>query len=83
MISDSYPLNTERKLNVHEKFKRRPGHLLNDLYKFNLRPVSSGLKCMISDYRRIATLPHTHVLRVSASEGNRKVKNNKISIPIK
>ena len=27
-----YPVDTERKLNVHKKFKRRPGRLLNVLF---------------------------------------------------
>ena len=36
------PLDTERKLNVHKTFKRRPGHLLDVLYTFNLRPMSRG-----------------------------------------
>ena len=34
------PLDTGRKLNVHKTFRRRPGHLLNVLCTFNLRPVS-------------------------------------------
>ena len=33
-------LDTERKLNVHKTFRRRPGHLLNILYTFNLRNMS-------------------------------------------
>ena len=36
------PIDTERKLNVHKTFRRRPGHLLNVLCTFNLRPVSTG-----------------------------------------
>ena len=36
------PADTERKLNVHKTFRRRPGRLLNVLCTFNLRPVSTG-----------------------------------------
>ena len=36
------PVDTRRKLNVHKRFRRRPGRLLNVLYTFNLRPVSTG-----------------------------------------
>ena len=36
------PVDTGRKLNVHKTFRRRPGRLLNILYTFNLRPVSTG-----------------------------------------
>ena len=37
------PVDTERKLNVHKTFRRRPGRLLNVLCSFNLHPVSMGL----------------------------------------
>ena len=37
------PADTERKLNVHKTFRRRPGRLLNVLYTFSLRPVSTGM----------------------------------------
>ena len=36
------PVDTGRKLNVHKTLRRRPGHLLNVLFTFNLRPVSTG-----------------------------------------
>ena len=36
------PVETERKLNVYKTFRRRPGHLLNVLWTFNLRYVSTG-----------------------------------------
>ena len=36
------PEDTGRKLNVHKTFRRRLGRLLNVLYTFNLRPVSTG-----------------------------------------
>ena len=39
----SLPVYTGRKLNVHKTFRRRLGRLLNVLYMFNLRPVSTGL----------------------------------------
>ena len=39
----SFPVDTGRKLNIHKTLKRRPGHLLNVLRTFNLRPVSTGL----------------------------------------
>ena len=35
------PVDTERKLNVHKTFNLRPGRLLNVLYTFNLRHVST------------------------------------------
>ena len=41
----SYPVETGRKLNVHTTFRRRPGRLLNVIYMFNLRPVSTGKAC--------------------------------------
>ena len=34
-------IDTGRKLNVHKTFRRRPGHPLNVLCTFNLRPVST------------------------------------------
>ena len=34
-------LDTGRKLNLHETFRRRPGHILNVFYTFNVCPVSS------------------------------------------
>ena len=37
------PADTERKLNVHKTFRRRPGRLLNVLFTFSLRPVSTGM----------------------------------------
>ena len=37
------PVDTGRKLNVHETFGRRPGRLLNVLCTFNLCPVSTGM----------------------------------------
>ena len=42
----SLPVDTGRKLNVHKTFRRRPGRLLNVLYLFNLRPVSTRNKTM-------------------------------------
>ena len=36
------PVDTGRKLKVHKTFRRRPGHLLNILRVFNLRPLSAG-----------------------------------------
>ena len=40
---DMFPVDTGRKLNVHKKFRKRPGCFLNVLCTFNLRPVSTGL----------------------------------------
>ena len=37
-------VDTGRKLNVHKTIRKRPGHLLNVLCTFNLRPVSKGFK---------------------------------------
>ena len=42
LCTSYFPVETGRKLNVHETFRRRPGRLLNVLYTFNLRPVSTG-----------------------------------------
>ena len=36
------PVDTGRKLNVHNTFRRRPGRLVNVLCTLNLRPVSTG-----------------------------------------
>ena len=36
------PVDTARKLNVHETLRRRPRRLLNVLCTFNLGPVSTG-----------------------------------------
>ena len=41
-IVSMYPLDVERKVNVHETFRRRPGRLLNVLSAFNLCRVSRG-----------------------------------------
>ena len=38
-----YHVDTGRRLNVHETFRRRPGRLLNVLCTFNFRPVSTGI----------------------------------------
>ena len=38
----SFPVNAERKLNVHSAFRRRHGRLLNVLCTLNLRPVLRG-----------------------------------------
>ena len=45
MSKDSwtFPADTERKLNVHKTFRRRPGRLLNFLFTFNLRLVCTEL----------------------------------------
>ena len=37
-----HPVDTGRILNVYKTFRRHPGHLLNVLCTFNLRPVSTG-----------------------------------------
>ena len=37
------PIDTGRKINLHKTFRRRPGHLLNVLCTFSLRPVSAGI----------------------------------------
>ena len=41
--STRFPIDTGRKLNVHNTFRRHPGRLLNVLCTFNLRLVSTGL----------------------------------------
>ena len=40
----AFPVDTGRKSNLHKMFRRRPGHLLNSLCTFSLRPVSIGLE---------------------------------------
>ena len=40
-IRTPFPVDRERKLNVHKTFRRRPGLLLNVLCTFNLRPLST------------------------------------------
>ena len=42
MIINNDPVETGRKLKVHNTFRRRPGHLLSVLCTFNLRTVSTG-----------------------------------------
>ena len=42
MAKGHAPVDTGRKLNVHQTFRRRPGRLLNVLSTFNLRHVSTG-----------------------------------------
>ena len=39
-----HPVDTERKLNVHRTFRRRPGRILYALYMLNLRSVSATQK---------------------------------------
>ena len=47
------PLDTERKLNVHKTFRRRPERLLNILCTFNLCHVSKGNISHSKVYQRI------------------------------
>ena len=42
ILSNIYPVDTGRKLNVQKTFRRRPGRLLNISYTFNLCPVFNG-----------------------------------------
>ena len=42
MVPGSSPVDTGRKLNVHETFRRGSGGLLNALCPFNLRSASTG-----------------------------------------
>ena len=53
------PVDTGRKSNVHKMFRRRPGHLLNVLYTFDLRPVSTGWSTqrlhLVETYFRVET----------------------------
>ena len=60
-----YLLDTERKLDVHETFRKRTGRLLNVLFTFNLRPVSRGYNVFTS-LKNVAsvlfeTFPNIHV----------------------
>ena len=58
------PVDTGRKLNVHKTFRRRPGHLLNVLYTFNLRSVSTGSETA-NVKRRIVILPGNKVKKIN------------------
>ena len=51
-----FPVDTGHKLNIHETFRRRPGRLLNDLFTFNLRPVSTGFKSAITSKLPVLSL---------------------------
>ena len=42
-MSNTYPLDKGRKLNVRKSFRGRHGGLLNVLCTLNLRPVSRGI----------------------------------------
>ena len=42
-MSNTYPLDKGRKLNVRKTFRGRHGGLLNVLCTLNLRPVSRGI----------------------------------------
>ena len=42
-MSNTYPLDKGRKLNVRKTFRGRHGRLLNVLCTLNLRPVSRGI----------------------------------------
>ena len=42
-MSNTYPLDKGRKLNVRKTFRGRHGRLLNLLCTLNLRPVSRGI----------------------------------------
>ena len=42
------PTDTGRILNVHKTFRRRPRRLLNVLCTFNLRPVSTEIRPLVS-----------------------------------
>ena len=44
MVATKIPLDTGLKLNAHKTFRILPGHLLNVLCMFNLRPVPSGMR---------------------------------------
>ena len=57
----NYVIPAERglKLNVHKMFRRRPRRLMNVLYTFNLRPVSTGA---VSIRRKRITLPEIYFI---------------------
>ena len=44
VLLNSFPLDTDRKLNIYKTFSRSQGRLLNVWRKFSLRPVSKGGK---------------------------------------
>ena len=52
LITDTQPpVDTGRKLNVHKTFRRRPGRLLNVLCTFNLRPVLTGPRQYLDNFK--------------------------------
>ena len=51
------PVDTGRKLNVQETFRRRPGHLLIVLYMANLRLVSTGIITLFLQALLLVCLP--------------------------
>ena len=59
------PVYTGRKLNVHKTFRRRPGHLLNFLCTFSLRPVSMGILIYLYSVTKFSSgvNPFMHVLK--------------------
>ena len=50
-------MDTKSKLNVHKTCRRRPKHLLNVLFAFNLRPMSRG----IYDVNRNISIRYAHI----------------------
>ena len=47
ILSLKIPVDIGRKLNVSKTFRISPERLLNVLYTFNLRPVSSGIQTKV------------------------------------
>ena len=46
MFSNSVPSDTQRKMNIHNTFRRRPGRLLNVVCTFSLFSVYKGYDCV-------------------------------------
>ena len=46
-MTSAFPVDTGHKLSAHKTFRRRPRLLLNVLYTFNLRPLSTGLLIVV------------------------------------
>ena len=55
-FSATHFVDTGRKLNVHKTLRRLPGRLLNVLYTFNLRPVSTGSLSVKSRIWKLAVI---------------------------
>ena len=64
-----YPVDTGHKLNNHETFRRYAGRLVNVLYAFSLRPVSTEYV-----WYRITCMSHkTNILNMEVTSSAQKL----------